>query len=438
MASIYVDPSASTNGSGTEASPRNIWPTSIGAGDVIYLKRGTTLIVSAQLSLGGGSNNEVRDYGSGELPIITSSASNFGQINVDRSGVTTFRNIWFKDCRGGAANGGVIVASPVAAARVANLAIYGCKFTNCSYNAIRLNGTNTATAASTFVCKFCTFDGIGEDCVFGAALDYEFAYNTCTNLSSGTVTGDGVGYINADPTRIWIHHNYIDHSAVDCKQCIIVDTTTPGTGVSIIEDNVLIGYGSASVAPSLHTVIISDPVTTIRRNIIYTYGLTCGVNFLGDSVTDNLFVVGNCESQVTSMVADGIIAGNTFVATSTLDASSIAVTMGSGATSAARVRNNLFVGMPIAIQSNVVGQNPTVGNNAYWNVTTPRLGSSGAFSESNAVTSDPQLAYAYRPKYGSPLIGAGTHLGYTRDVERKQRANPPTIGAYDAATLREA
>ncbi|MCL5460225.1 hypothetical protein M3M33_16430, partial [Loigolactobacillus coryniformis] len=80
--------------------------------------------------------------------------------------------------------------------------------------------------------------------------------------------------INADPIMVHIHHNLIDHSAVDAKQCIIVDTTTPGTGVCIIEDNVLIGWGSATATPTLHNVIISDPVTTIRRNIIYTYGLT--------------------------------------------------------------------------------------------------------------------------------------------------------------------
>jgi hypothetical protein len=49
---------------------------------------------------------------------------------------------------------------------------------------------------------------------------------------------------------------------------------------------------------------------------------------------------------------------------------------------------------------------------------------------------DPLLTATYRPKAGSPLLGAGTHLGYTRDINRRQRPNPPSIGAYDAATLR--
>lgn len=440
MASIYVDPSAGTNGSGTEASPRNIWPTSIGAGDVIYLKRGTTLTVSSQLSLGAGSDNEVRDYGSGDMPIITSSASNFGQINVDRSGTTTFRNIWFKDCQGGSANGGVIVASPVAASRVANLAIYGCKFTGTGYNAIRLNGTNTATAASTFVCKFCTFDDIGEDCVYGAALDFEFSYNTCTRISTRTETGDGVGFISADPTRVRVLNNYIDHSGKDVKQCIIIDTST-GAGEALIEGNTLIGYGSATDAADAHSVIICDCKSTIRRNTIYTFGLAGGCNVANSVFNDNLVIIGNSitTAPIVALSASNTSAnGNTFVSLKTLDPTQKIVTQ-AASLSGCTVKNNLFVNVPIAIQSDTVGNNPTATNNAFWQVTTARRAQDGStFSGGNDVTADPQLAYAYRPKYGSPLIGAGTHLGYTRDVERKQRANPPTIGAYDAATLREA
>ena len=438
MASIYVDPSAATNGSGSEASPRNIWPTSIGAGDVIYLKRGTTLTVASQLSLGAGSNNEVRDYGSGELPIITSTATNFGQINVDRSGVTTFRNIWFKDCQGGSANGGVIVASPVSAARVANLAIYGCKFTGTGYNAIRLNGTNTATAASTFVCKYCTFDDIGEDCIFGAALDFEFSNNRCTRISTRTETGDGVGFINADPVRVRVLNNYIDHSGKDVKQCIIIDTST-GAGEALIEGNTLIGYGSATDAADVHTVIICDCKATIRRNTIYGFGLVGGCNVADSTFSDNLVVIGNSlpAAPIIALSASTTSAnGNTFISLKTLDAAQKIVTQ-AASLSGCTVKNNLFVNVPIAIQSDTVGNNPTATNNAFWQVTTARRAQDGsAFAGGNDITADPLLTADYKPTASSPLLGAGTHLGYTRDINRKQRPNPPAIGAYDAATMR--
>ena len=438
MAAIYVDPTAATNGSGTIGSPRNIWPTGIGAGDIIYLKRGTRLTVSAQISMGAGSNNLVTSYGDAGLPrpIITSTATTQGLISVNVAGVTTFKDLHFDQCLNMGANGGVIATGAVAAARHANLSIQDCKFSGTGVNAILLNGTTTANVSSTFECLRCEFTDIGADCVFGGALDYVFAYNTCKKISTRSTNGDGVGFINADPDRVWIHHNYIDHSDVDCKQCIIVDTTTPGTGVCIIEDNILIGYGNKSTTPVLHTVIISDPVTTIRRNVIYTFGLTCGIKWAGDRITDNLFLVGNCSGQVTSITADGVCRNNTYIALNTLADTRAAIVMGTGATSAASIVNNLFVGMPRGIQSNIVGVNPTVSNNAYWLVTTPRTGSAGDFTEATEVTANPQLTLYYRPKETSPLVGAGIFLGYHRDLDGTTRQNPPSIGAYEYIPVR--
>lgn len=438
MADIYVDPTAATNGSGSQASPRNIWPTSISANDTINLKGGTRLTVSAQLSLGAGSNNIVRGYypaGPAPRPIITSTAANQALISVGVAGVTTFEGIHFDECRNMAANGGVIGTAVVAAARHANLSIRGCRFTGIGINAILLNGTTTANVSSTFECIGNEFDDIGADCVFGGALNYVFAYNRCTRMSAGGANGDGVGYINADPDFVHIHHNYIDHSATDSKQCIIIDTTTPGTGIALIEDNILIGFGSASAGPSVHTVVISDPVTTFRRNVVYTYGLTCGVNWAGDRVTDNVFVIGNSTGSIVTAVADGRFTGNTFVAIKALSADHAAITLGTGATSAAVVRNNLFLDVTTAVRSNVVGQNPTMSNNAYRGVTTRRTGTSGAFAEATEVTADALLATDYRPTPGSVLLGAGAHLGYGRDASGHQRPNPPSIGAYDVATF---
>lgn len=54
----------------------------------------------------------------------------------------------------------------------------------------------------------------------------------------------------------------------------------------------------------------------------------------------------------------------------------------------------------------------------------------------SAITADPLLTSNYAPTPSSPLLGAGTHLGYTRGINRKQRPNPPAIGAYDVATMR--
>jgi len=54
----------------------------------------------------------------------------------------------------------------------------------------------------------------------------------------------------------------------------------------------------------------------------------------------------------------------------------------------------------------------------------------------NIAPTDPLLTADYKPTATSPLLAAGTHLGYRRDIDGKQRRNPPCIGAYDAAPMR--
>ena len=48
------------------------------------------------------------------------------------------------------------------------------------------------------------------------------------------------------------------------------------------------------------------------------------------------------------------------------------------------------------------------------------------------------LSAGHRPLPGSPLIGAGLHLGYARDATGAMRWNPPTIGAYEYVRPRAA
>jgi hypothetical protein len=76
------------------------------------------------------------------------------------------------------------------------------------------------------------------------------------------------------------------------------------------------------------------------------------------------------------------------------------------------------------------------GNAFYgWDKLRTIVGGTTELGLSGAITSDPLLSSAYRPLPGSPLIGAGTHLGYVRDLDGKQRPNPPSIGAYDVANV---
>lgn len=97
--------------------------------------------------------------------------------------------------------------------------------------------------------------------------------------------------------------------------------------------------------------------------------------------------------------------------------------------------NNLVQGHGVALKTRT-GNTRT--NNAFWQCTKNVESNADTTTLSDgtgAVIATPLLSSSYRPQVGSPLLGTGTHLGYRRDLDKKQRQNPPCIGAYDAATM---
>ncbi len=434
MANIYVDPSSPTNGVGSEADPRNAWPTSIGANDFIRLKRGTTLRLANQISLGSGSNVTVEDYGDEKLPrpIITSTATTVATINVSVAGINTFRRIHFDGNLSSGNNSGFLTSygAPTVGA---SLNVEQCRFTNTRFNAIRLNeqGVN---AALYFRCVDCEFDVIGEDCVYGGAIYYEFGRNKCTRVSAGAATGDGVGFIDATPVLAWVYKNYIEHeTGGDVKQCIIIDTTS-GAGFAIIEDNVLIGWGNKDNPALTHTVILCDCQCIIRRNKITSYGLVSGLSVDNSVFEYNLIEMynSNIAAPVVAMTANNcIVQNNTFISKTNLNPAQRIVTQG-GSVSGNIVRNNIFVNVPTAIKSDTGGNNPTSTYNCFWNVTSPRLDSAGnAFAGGNDITAYPFTTNNYQITEESPCKHAGVYTGYKKDLNGVVVNNPPSIGAFE-------
>ncbi len=117
----------------------------------------------------------------------------------------------------------------------------------------------------------------------------------------------------------------------------------------------------------------------------------------------------------------------------------------SGPMTSLLVRNNVFVNQGATqaaaiLTPDVTPSSTSYTNNAasggYTNIAAMEFSPFTVQTSTGAVTADPLLTSDYKPTSASPLLGAGTHLGYTRDIERKQRPNPPAIGAYDLATMR--
>ena len=427
MAFIYVNPTAATNGSGSEASPRNIWPTSISTSDTIALRAGTRLLSTSQLTLGAGSNVIVTRYGpaTDPDPILTVQAGNFGSINVDRPGVHTFDHIHF-DAFTGAANGGGLLANQVSAGAAAELVVQNCKFTNMQWNAIRLHGTST-NAAPTFRCVNTTFDMIGEDAIYGGAVDYEVTDCRATRVGRTTSTGDPIGYIDATPTRVYIARNYFDKSdGDDTKQVIIIDSLAV-SGLCIIEDNELIGYGDETTQAIVHSVIISKVPSIVRRNRIVTAGLAYG--FVGSNCefSSNVVQIRNARSTAPTIALtgdNGKVYNNVFASTQALSPEQKIVTQGSGY-SGNVVHNNIFANVPIAIASDNVGVNVTATHNLFFNVTQQRRDSTGApFAGGSDVVGDPLFRNPSAPWDGlrreTPARRAGKYIAGLRDYDGRR------------------
>ena len=436
MATYYIAPQTGSDANpGTEAQPR-LTPPAAANGDIWYFKRGETYTRASQLSLGAATGMTLDAYGTGDYPVITLLTSNTNALNIQGDGTHYIRNLWFKDCTT-STNGGVVGLGLITGpGYAASAEITDCKLTGCNFNAIRSGGTSTATAALRIVIRDCVFDDIGEDCFYGPALYLEVARNRMTNVSSRTTTGDGVGFLGADPTLVWIYGNHIDHSTVDSRHCIIVDTST-GAGTVVIHDNVLIGYGSETVQSVAHAVTNTDCRADIRRNYIRSARIAASMSGASSVFSANVVDVVNAgaDAAIVAMSASNIsVTNNTIKSRITLDPAQKAVVQAAAASNGV-VQNNIFENLAIAIQSDNPGNNPTATFNCFWNVTTPRRDQAGnAFAGGNDQTVDPQLRGDYVPQAAAVRTG-GTYLG-GKDYYGKEFWVTTPIGAVQPQEAR--
>lgn len=163
----------------------------------------------------------------------------------------------------------------------------------------------------------------------------------------------------------------------------------------------------------------------VERNVIDTVGLR-GVRVLGPAtIRSNLIRQNTYGIEVVGSAAPTVNVTN-----NTLDANYYAM-YGDSNSAQLIAKNNIITNNRAPYAFSGATTVLTCSNNAlYGNEVI------GSYTSSNDVTANPLLTADYKLTQTSPLIGAGTHLGYTRDIEGKQRPNPPAIGAFDAATLR--
>ena len=424
----YINPqSGSDSNSGDSAlQARASPPTATDNMDFLFCDD-THYVRSSQWNIGAAANTSIGRYspnGVGSRPKITVQApGSTNAINYQGDGEHRIQDVEFPKCTSNT-NGGIVGSGLVAATgKGANLLLIGVVAYDCNWNFVRIN-VGGSQAPDSFRMLGCDLDRIGEDGIFGGASQFEVAYSSIKNPSRNTTTGDCIGFFNADPTRAWIHHNYLFHP-LNYKQVVIFDPTNVGAGMGIVEDNVMIGYCGEN--STNHVIFNTEVPTILRRNYMMGAGILIAFNADACVAEANICEIRGyrpgstaTEGSVQFFSSNTRVDHNLFLADRVYDQSATGylVSTGSGRSGNA-FRNNILMNIAKGVQRGN-GTTLALSNNCLYNVATPyvdHLG--GAISSTNDLLADPRLRDLKAPWLGlessSPCRGAGAYVQGARD-----------------------
>lgn len=456
MTTYYIDLTAGIDGAGTtHLVPRNVIPT-LASNNTYLFAGGRTHNVTAQLQTTGLTNIDYGTYspttGARIYPTQIGAKPNGAPV-FDWSAMAMVVQIGSAQYVFNISNGTNITIDGLrvryAGSHATPLAIGS---TSTSAGPITLNRyeiTNDLSVVSAATNAFQVGNGspvsvgrmtatngyihdIACDALFfaGGNAGFNFSYNVIERISMLGANGDGV-QATAQINNAVIRGNYIDHEAADGKQCIILSVCT-GSGADI-SDNYIKCFRRPVNTLSNAGIYTSLPNSIVARNVIFNGQYSVNMEGANGVAHSNLLIFDDVSPAVLQMgfrIGGALqdIYNNTIVKTAKSNNGATALNHLNAAYTVS-FRNNVVFGFDQGVTLQATGY--TENNNAFFSNTS----NSNRTLGTGAVTADPLLADSYQPKVGSPLLGAGTHLGYKRDIQLKQRPNPPSIGAYDVATL---
>ena len=448
MATIYIDPTVTGTGTGTLGDPFKSWASVTWVAGNTYLQAAGTTQVGYKVQVNTGGTSEANRVTLGSYDKTTGLRTTGGIGRAILNGVGTPQTIR--------------VSSGVNFVTIDNFEVYGTDgttgtkavgvyagngpllpsndlvFTNLWVHdisaAVTPAGDNDGMQlfGDRITVQFCLIENIPTDGLWLQGSDYRITDNIIRNVSTNDIRGDSIqtnGDVDGRNDRGYIARNYLDHLNKNSKQVIIVG----GIGYSadvVVEDNVCLMAPYDNIIST--TCIFSESAgALIRRNICI--GAYHGI-FANTTGNNNRIESNICVSNQRGVSCNATVDG-TMVVNNTVDKAGMhGIYLDTTGASTARNNAILRSAVGLAVRSTTVrGYNAFYGNATDFTALT-----GGGTIGANNITADPLLSTSYRPMAGSPLIGAGTHLGYRRDIEKKQRQNPPSIGAYDLATLRTA
>jgi hypothetical protein len=428
-ASVYIDMTASVNGDGTAPNtPSNTFPATLTPGKSYLFPYGMDWMAPVALqALNIGQSGTATSriiigaYGDPTLgkPILRCSNVARGiNIGIDVAFVT-IRDLRITNVAGGTSRRGITNATTGSSSAI-NTSLF---FVGLTVDNVIDDGANECAGMQLWGSNnkviSCEIDEIADDGLWYKGHGFEASYNLITNIAkSGRVAGDNIQCGGASDNG-WIHHNYLDHSNNNTKQCYIHNTASDGL---VFEDNTCIGPSSGVTFSTLMFSAVTG--LKVRRNKLFG-GANVHISpaCVGAEITSNLVI--NSYGRGIDMNAQGVIVrNNTIIGVSAPNVYGIRHT--NTAHTECVAQNNLLIDWARGIQATT---GASAASNAYWDCAT---NISGITSGGGDITSDPQVTANGELTPSSPLLQAGQYYGDDIDIDGVPRSNPPSIGAYEA------
>ena len=276
MATIYVDPTASSNGDGSFATPRNIFPTALAYGDVVLFKEGTVYSGQWTFPTPSGTGTPTNIVLVGTYNAVTGARL----IDVTRQATIRCTNV----------TSDAILISSVSYVTISNLhCISGNNFPASGVRALN---------SSYITVEYCTIENLP---VTGTAGGYGIRFDNAT--------GSGA------PRSNWvIRHNEVKNIAGNGGILCIWSSTTGEFVTNITVENNYVHSLQKFPAASAHGITVQGRATTYYTDKagLCGKGVQIKNNIIKNTPDYGLRVLG-VNSSVTSQ--QNIVSGNTILNT---------------------------------------------------------------------------------------------------------------------------